>query len=46
MSVWAPMMIHHEGTKNTKMHEAPPTPPQKVPGGAALWSFLSFVPSL
>ena len=39
------MMIHHEGTKDTKVHEAPH--PQFVCGcgGGASCTFVSFVPS-
>jgi hypothetical protein len=40
----APVIIHHEGTKGTKVHEAPPTTHYKC-GVGDLVSFVPFVPS-
>jgi hypothetical protein len=43
--IWVPVIFQHEGTKGTKMYEAPPHPPTISSGGAASYSFVSFVPS-
>jgi hypothetical protein len=42
----APVTIHHEGTKDTKVHEASP-PPTQIDCGwwGGFVSFVPFVPS-
>jgi hypothetical protein len=43
--VLAPVIVQHEGTKGTKLHEAHQHPPKNEGWGVALYSFVSFVPS-